>query len=161
MAAVCTSLLLGACAAPSGEYPSLAIRDAEIAAQTSAETPDPAPPASVAQAVLERLATLTAQAQESHAIFTGAAPVATRLIRAGAGQSMSADARASAEIALADLLSIRSQTTIPLADLDLMLVEASNAFEPTAEITQARNLVARLVQEEDRVIAEMRDLLAR
>ena len=158
---VAAFLALTACAGSADDYPSLAIRDVEridyAEIGTSDESDVAAPVAS--QEVIERVAALRAQALADHANFVEAAPVARRLVRAGAGADPTSTARGSAEVAISDLSSLRSQTAIPLADLDAMLVAASTALEPTAEIAEARDAVARLIAEEDQVLSELRAIL--
>ena len=158
--AISAAFAVSACAGSSADYPSLAIRDAEIAAQQPVVAPPPAPTPTASAQVMARLASLTTEARKAHAMFQGAAPVAARLVRAGAGSPPGTDPRSSAEIALSDLRSLRSETSVPLADLDAMLAEASNAFEPTAEIAAARDDVKAMIDEEDRLLTELRGLLA-
>ena len=156
------SLLLAGCASSGDEYPSLAIRDAErpgnervegsFASDAPAPSPEPTPAASAD--LLQRLAQLRGQAQSAHRDFRQAAPSATRLARA-AGATGS-DSWASAQVALADLDSIRSQAAIALAELDILYIDAAldNALRP--EIAQARADVVALVAEEDRTLEELR-----
>ena len=71
--------LLAACAAPEGEYPSLALRPAELA--TGAPEPTaPAPPPPTPAAVLSRLDQLTADAASAHRTFLAQAPALVRFI---------------------------------------------------------------------------------
>ncbi len=154
-------LALSACTAASGDYPSLAIRDAERPRGTI-ETPDggepatPPPPKVVSADILQRIAALRADANSAHQQFLRSAPAARRAVSAGAGAARASDAWAGAQVALADLETQRSKTAIPLADLDALYASQATAFDPVAEIAEARDAVVALVAEEDRVLASLR-----
>jgi hypothetical protein len=153
---------LAGCATADGDYPSLAIRDAERSANEVVPAPqlDPAPPPPVASAaLLERVETLRQQAGTAHDRFLSAVPAARRTVSAGAGASRASDAWAGAQVALADLESLRSVTAVPLADLDELLTSQATAFEPAAEVAAARADVIRMVAEEDEILAGLRSRL--
>ena len=103
-----------------------------------------------------RVAALRAQANRAHRQFLGSAGAARRAVSAGAGAARASDAWASAQVALADLETQRSKTAIPLADLDILLAAQATRFDPVREIAEARNAVAALVAQEDRVLAGLR-----
>jgi len=153
----CAALLLTACAGSGDKYPSLAVRDAERAVGqftptrtvASSETPARAP------ASAEDLAKLVTEATESHRAFIVARPNASGLVDGARGTATESDARARALIALADLTSKRSDTAIPLGDLDLLAAEARTTLAPYSEIVAARALVAGLVDQQDRTLAEL------
>ena len=141
----CIALLaLGACqTAPDGGYPSLAIRDVERAEgryETIPANPIEVPPVEVPSdgPLDQRLAALLEQGRSAHARFTDVAPRASRLASAASGSSVGSDAWASAQVALADLDSIRSETAVALADLDLLFIAASVQAERTVALGDAR-----------------------
>ena len=153
--------LTAACASTgtSGDYPSLAIRDAERA-EGQIDAGEPArldiPPVEVelSGGIDARLASLVSAAQEAHAEFVSVQPRAIRLV-AGAG-SVGSDSWAAAQVALAELDSARSRAAVPLADLDMIFAAARVAAEDTQAIEQARNTVIALVSEEDATLEELR-----
>lgn len=151
------ALALSACAATSGQYPSLAIRDAERVQGTfeqEAAPPLPAPPAAPSADLVARLAGLRQDAQAAHRAFLASAPGAERLAR-GAGGTGS-DSWASAQVALADLDASRSIAAVALGDLDVMFIDATVADEQRAAIAATRTEVVGLVGEEDAVLARLR-----
>ncbi len=135
-------------------YPSLAIRDVENddAAYASGPLLDPTPPDA---RLFDRIAVSRQQAVAAHDRFMAAAPAARRAVRSARGASTSSTAWSSAQVALADLASLRSQAAIPLADLDRLYVEATIDFIRRGEIATARNEIIALVAAEDRVLAEL------
>ena len=151
---------VAACASASGDYPSLAIRDAERARGTiDAPQPEPTPPPApkvVSADVLERIAAYRAEAVVAHRAFVNAAPAARRAVAAGAGAARASDAWAAAQVALADLESHRSLTAVPLADLDALYAEQATGFDPVAEVAEARDAVVALVVEQDAELANLR-----
>lgn len=154
-------LALPACASSGGDYPSLAIRDAERATgslEVPAEEPvtPPAPPPPLSSDVIERLAQLRASATEAHRDFTASVPAAERAVRSAAGAGVASDAWATAQVALANLESARSQTAIPLADLDLIYADAALELDLRQPIVAAREDVAAMVAEEDAVLERLR-----
>jgi hypothetical protein len=153
---------LAACqTTPDGAYPSLAIRDVERVEGRYEPIPgDPidVPPVEVPLdgPLDQRLVALVEQGRNAHARFTEAAPRASRLASAANGASVGSDAWASAQVALADLDSIRSETAIALGDLDLLFIATSVEADENASIAAARRDVLLLVQEEDRTLADLR-----
>ena len=149
--------LLGACAATTGDYPSLAQRPAERV-QGTFEPDDSAPVEPVvvqpSPDVAARLAELVRQAEATHREFTSAAPAAERL--AGASGTTGSDSWAAAQVALADLDSIRSRVAIALADLDTLWVDSTVEAGPREAIGAARTLVEGLVAQEDATLARLR-----
>jgi len=172
-----SALPLAACAtAPDRAYPSLAIRDAERASgqypaatgecaeadgaapvegsfEPAEPTPPPPPAPRLSNDLIERVAQLEAQARTAHADFTQAVP-ATRSAVRGRG-AVGSKSWGRAEVALADLRSIRARTAIPLADLDTLVATRSIAGEPVDAIIVARDAVARLIEQEDDVLSEL------
>ncbi len=150
--------LVAGCASD-GRYPSLALRDAERAegsfepVTTDIQAPRPAPLATAAE---NRLGGLVATARESHAAFRAAVPSARRAVAAGANGGVTSDAWAAAQVALADLDSKRSATSVPLGDLDILYVDSTLAFQEIEQVAQARDIVIALVAEEDRILQDLR-----
>ncbi|WP_374405947.1 hypothetical protein [Pelagerythrobacter sp.] len=145
-----------------GDYPSLAIRDAERvegsfeAAAPSEAPPAPAPPSAD---LLERLAQLETAASDAHRAFMEAAPGARRAVTAARGAGVESDRYAEAQVALADLDSHRSRAAVALGDLDLLFADATLAFATREPIAAARAEITGMVAEEDAVLAELRGAL--
>lgn len=153
-------LTLTGCAAQTSDYPSLAIRDVELAAGRMA-VPEVAPPAAPPRATLDRLEPLMAEARAAHAAFTVAAEQTTTRVRAATGAASGSESWSVAQVALADLRSRRSSAVIALADLDRLYIEASSAGESTAEIAPVRSEVAQLIAQEDSLLDTLIGQLAR
>lgn len=153
----CTAL--AACAGGSSRYPSLEIRPGERVTGTfEPEVPDaaPAPPPVASPELIARVSQLQAEASTAHADFLDTVPAARREAIAARGAPVASDAWASAQIALADLESIRSLAAIPLGELDVLYVDATLAGDLRAEIDTARDAVIALLTEEDAILAELR-----
>ena len=168
-----SALPLAACAAtPDRAYPSLAIRDAERASgqypaptgtcvgadgaspvEGTFQPGPPAPPPSLSNDVVERVDQLLMQAREDHADFERTVPDARPALR-GAG-AVGSKSWGRAQVAYANLRSLRGQTAIPLADLDTLVATRSVAGEPVDRIVAARDAVAQLVEQEDAVLVEL------
>ncbi|AKM07438.1 hypothetical protein AM2010_1366 [Pelagerythrobacter marensis] len=150
---------LAACAAGSGSYPSLAIRDAErVGGSLETPTPEapPAQPAPPSADLLARLGQLQSQAASAHQAFLAAVPATRRAVRAASGAGIASDRYASAQVALADLDSHRSRAAIALGDLDLLFADAALSFELRAPIVETRADVTAMIAQEDAVLAELR-----
>ena len=145
----CTAL--GGCAGNSGDYPSLAIRDAERV--TGSLSPASQPPATALSAqTIESIDTALLSAQSMHARFLGARPQAAALVDAARGSEPESDNRAKALIAMANLTSLHSETAIALAELDRMEVEAATQFAPVDAIRSAQVEVKKLVTDQDTIL---------
>jgi hypothetical protein len=151
--------LTGGCASQSGEYPSLAIREAELAAGMAVpEVPlAPAPP----RAALDRLGPLLTEARAAHSAFNQAAQGARARVNAAAGAASGSENWSVAQVALGDLRSRRSTAMFALADLDLLFNNAASAGESTADIAPVRAEVAQMLSEEDRLLDSLIGQLAR
>ncbi|NCP17665.1 MAG: hypothetical protein GW855_00680 [Erythrobacter sp.] len=173
------ALALSACAsAPEGSYPSLAIRDAEYATgqvplptgdcadgaapvgpraegqmQPAGPATPPPPPRSLSADLAERVMQLAEMARAANAEFEAAVPATRAAVRSRGGVGSKAWGRA--EVAYADLRSIRSRTAIPLADLNVLVATREVAGEPVKEIVAARDAVARLIVQQDAVLSEL------
>jgi hypothetical protein len=159
------SLLIAGCATDQSIYPSLARRDAERVSgtlepvkPTSDPTATPTPPSAELSA---RLNQLTSLAQAAHSKFQSREAKARQLARSAAGAALASESWAVATVALADLESARSEAMIALADLDILHSAAVVEGRDAAAIAAARDAVTALVSQEDRVLAELRDTLAR
>lgn len=161
IAAIALLPALAGCAAAAGRYPSLAIRDVERAngrfepaAASALAVPEVALPAGAA--LPERLAALGADAAAAHRAFLAAQPAAALRVDAASGAAVGTPAWASAQVALADLDSLRSQTAVFLADLDTLMVAGAVQAEDVAAIESVRQQVIGQVGDEDAVLARLR-----
>lgn len=152
-------IALAACAGQGGDYPSLAVRDAErwtgTMAAGAAQPYVPAPPGAP---TLERTVQLAAEARSIHTDFLAAVPNARS--RVAAAQGTGSESWAVAQVALADLEARRSRVMVALADLDLIYADASSAGEAIAPVADDRDAVAAMVDEESALIAELLARLA-
>jgi hypothetical protein len=108
----------------------------------------------------ERIASHRSDAKAAHANFIAATGSTERLIRAARGSGPDSNSWAAAQIALADLDSLRSIAAIALGDLDLLYVDSSVEFARRTEIAEAREQVLVLINEEDRELARLRGLIS-
>ena len=150
---------LGGCAAASDKYPSLAVRDAERV-KGSFEVPPAPEPSPLPAATLTNVESMVERARVSHIRFVAAVPAAWRAVGSASG-NIESDSWASAQVALADLDSMRSDTAIALGDLDLAFTDATLSFTQRAAIGEARSKVVELVSEEDRLLADLRGAMPR
>lgn len=160
------ALLLSACASNGDEFPSLATRDVERAQgqfEPIAVDPIDVPevPVNYEGSLDGRLAMLVEAAGAAHARFNRSEAAARRTVAGASGAATGSDSWASAQVALSDLESIRSETAIALADLDILHIAASVAAENRVQIDTARASVIALVEEEDAVLAELRSRVTR
>lgn len=146
---------LGACATPSDEYPSLAIRDVERAAALPPAEPvayvPPAPPA----ATLDRLDQLAADAASANQAFLAEAPRTRSAVAAARGAEPGAESWSVAQVAVAGLQASRSKAMIVLADLDRIYVDAAVEGLALERIAATRDRVAAQVEEQDATIGTM------
>lgn len=153
------ALQLVACTDGSGRYPTLEIRPGERVARSSVPAEGDSslrsPPAPSAQLV-QHLAQLQGQASTAHAGFLSAVPLSRELADAAGRAEVGSDAWASAQVALADLDSARSLSAIALGDLDILYLDARLTGGARQEIDESRNAVLTILEEEDRVLAELR-----
>lgn len=153
------ALLLAGCASTAGDYPSLAIRDAERVSGTIAVPATPPAPLPAGPAPAE-LASLQASIREGHARFMAQTGAAQRAVAAASGAGVGSDSWSAAQVAVADLEGKRSQVMIALADLDRLY--ASAAVEG-ADVTAAQSALAEanaLVAQENAEIARLLGALA-
>lgn len=145
-------LLLPACAPAAEGYPSLAIRPAERASGAWTPPPRHIPPAPPA-AALASLDALAAEARAAHDTFTQETAAATRLVTVGRSAAVGSEAWARAQVARSSLGAAHSRTLVPLAGLDRIYVDASNAGENLGRIATVRAEVVSLAEQEDAVLA--------
>ncbi len=154
---VAAFVLLAACAAPEGEYPSLAIRDVErVSGSMEVEPAPPLPPPPAAS--LASLDDLAASALAAHQRFLAVEPEARAIANSAVGASRGSEAWARGQVAIANLEAQRSQTMIALADLDRIFVDAATSAQATESIAEVRDQVGAMVDQQDEVI---QSLLAR
>jgi len=146
---------LGACATPSEEYPSLAIRDVERAAGTMQPPPEPYVPPPPPAATLDRLDQLAAEAASAHQAFLAEAPRARSAVAAARGAGPGADSWAVAQVAVSGLEASRGKAMIALADLDRLYVDAAVEGEALDRIGATRDRVAAQVDEQNATIEGM------
>jgi hypothetical protein len=145
---------VAACATPEGEYPSLAIRDAErIGGSFEPVASEPYVPPPTSGAVLDRLGELAGEAASAHRAFLAEAPGVRGAVSAARGVGSEAWARA--QVALAGLQASRSRAVIALADIDRIYVDAATEGGETERIAAARDAVANQVEEQNRVIESL------
>lgn len=154
-----TLALLAACAAPQGQYPSLAVRDVERMSGTMEVEPAPPPPAPPASTLAE-LGALAAQARAAQQAFAALAPTARSTVAAAAGQGPGSENWSRAQIAVAELESRRSQAMIALADLDRLYVAAAAEGLELAHIATVRDEVELLVTQQNALIDSLLGALA-
>ena len=144
---------LGACATPSEEYPSLALRPAERVTGTM-QPPLPAPyvPPPTPAAVVDRLAQLSGEAASAHRAFLAEAPRARTAVAAARGAQVGAESWSVAQVAVAGLESARSRAMIALADLDRLYVDAAVGGEELTRIGAVRDQVSGQVDEQNATI---------
>lgn len=159
--ALLPALLLCACAA-SGDYPSLAIRNAErvqgsaTPAAGTTEAPPSLPPASAD--LTTRIASLLGTARKAHAGFQSRQAATERAV-SGAG-GIATPAWSTAQVALSGLQTERSGVLTALAELDRLYADARLAnpeqVSPSAAaIAEARDQVQEWAQSEDATISRL------
>lgn len=148
-------LLLSACATP-GDFPSLDIRESERVTGTMAAPDDTAfTPAPATPATLADLDALAARIRTAHQRFVAASDEAGTIARRAAGSGAGSEAWSVAQVAIANLESIRSDAMIALADIDRIHVDAHVGGGDIARSEALRAEMGALVAEEDRLIASL------
>ena len=147
------SCALGACATPSEEYPSLALRPAErVTGTMQPAAPAPYVPPATPAAVVDRLAQLSSEAASAHQAFLAEAPRARSAVAAARGAQVGAESWSVAQVAVAGLESARSRAMIALADPDRLYVDAAVGGEELTRISAARDQVAGQIDEQNATI---------
>lgn len=140
-----------ACASAPGDYPSLAIRDAERVSGTL-QPAEPFVPEPAAPAVLANAAMLVEQAEAAHESFRGKLAGARSAVQAARGAGFGSEPWAVASVAIAGLETERSRAMIALADLDRLAVAAATDGGATGELATAQARVESMVTEESAAI---------
>lgn len=161
------ALPLAACAS-SGDYPSLAIRDAERITGTPEPVapeaaPEPAPPV-LSSPLADDIGQLVDSARSAHSAFAGKQARARQVVAAGAGAPAGSEAWAAANMALSELESSRSDTMIALAGLDKLyadtrLVNYNEETGDTQAIAASRDQVQSWVDEENAALTALHERL--
>ena len=150
--------LLGAlalCACSTASYPSLAQRPGET-------TPHPAPqtaPTSPASVPTPQLAAWLADAQTAHARFTAALPAARAALAAAQSAPRGSEAWSTANLALAQLETLRTDLGITQAALESSYAQDRLALthSPSApQIAATRDAITTLTTAEDEILAALR-----
>lgn len=150
---ICSACALSACASDAASYPSLARRPAErVTGSAPVVVPSPEAPPPASAATLGKLDSLLAEARAADRTFRDKQAAARSLIGAAAGSAMGSEAWSVASVALSELESARSQTALPMAELDALYVRAVVDGQSAGEIAAARNTVQGLLSEESTVI---------
>ena len=163
-----STMALAGCGGGMAGYPSLAQRPAERAFAQPPLAAAPPAPGTVDPAIMHQIDTLRAQAARAADQFNHKAQVADRLATAAHGSGVGSEAWAAATTALAALDSARSETAVPLGDLDALQVRTavssaqSNSAQGDATyaaVADANREVTEIVKSEDARIAALRSLL--
>ena len=160
-AALLPLALLAGCASSTGDYPSLAIRDAErIAGTLEPAQPEPyvAPPPP--PAVLGQLDALAQLANGAHEAFLAEEPRASAAVGEARGAAIGSENWAIAEVALADLVSARSRIMEPLADVDRLYVDATVEGNALDSIAATRDAMEAQLAAEDAAIERLQQGLS-
>ena len=148
--------LLAACATPDGEYPSLAVRDAErVTGSLEPVPPVPYVPPPTPAAVVDQLDRLAADAAGAHQAFLADVPSARRTVGSAGGAAFGSDGWARASVAIAGLEGTRSRAMIALADLDRLMVDAAVEGAELERIVDVRNTVTAQVEEQNTTIESL------
>jgi hypothetical protein len=155
LACACTA----ACASGPGDYPSLAIRDAERVTGTL-QPAEPYVPTPAAPAVLANAASLVQQAAAAHESYRGKLAGARSAVQAARNAGFGSELWAVASVAIAGLETERSRAMIALADLDRLAVAAATEGGALGELAAAQARVDAMVAEEtetiDGLLAQLR-----
>ena len=154
-------LALGACATPSGEYPSLAQREIERGGlvMTPPQT-TPAPLPAPTEPALAEVRELIETVRTAHSAFLASESAVRSRIDAARGAGSGSEAWALAQVALAGLSTQRSRAMVALADLDRLFIAASTSGESTEAIAPVRSEAETMVASEDAVLADLSARLA-
>ena len=150
IACACTA----ACASAPGDYPSLAIRDAERVSGTL-QPAQPYVPPPVSQPVLADAASLVAEARAAHESYRRMLGPVRSTVLAGRGAAVGSDGWAAASVAIAGLETERSRTMVALAGLDRLYVAAATEGNALDELAAAQAEVGALAAEESAAIDEL------
>ena len=147
LASVCTA----ACASAPGDYPSLAVRDAERVSGTL-QPAEPYVPPPASPAVLANAGSLVEQAAAAHESYRGKLGGARAAVQTARGAGFGSEPWAVASVAIAGLETERSRAMIALADLDRLVVAAATEGGATTELAAAQARLDAMVAEETAAI---------
>ncbi len=150
--------LTSACATAPAEYPNLAIRDAERVTGTL-NPPEPFVPAPPSAETLATVEGLVERADTAYDAYRGKLERVRAAALRARGAAVGSDAWAAASVALAELETERSQTMIPLSDLDRLYIAAATEGRATGDIEDAQDLVGQMVDFETAHINEIHSAL--
>ena len=161
---ICLAVLLGAglggCASADGQYPSLAVRDAERVQGTFTPPSPSDQPAVIGITNLDELLAPVDRAEKANAQFLALQSEVRALVSGAQGLGVEDDRRAQALAGLAQLTSLRGQTALALSDLDLLEAKAATAFERTKEIRDFQTGIRTMIGEQDAVLDSLGAALA-
>lgn len=153
--------LLGGCAAVNpGNYPSLERRPIESRANAVAVAPTVATEPTVVSATLtEALAALGADADRGEAAFRAALTDSRATIAAGRGAAVGSESWALGERALSRIAVARGPSTLALAELDKLAIDADNRDDLTAlaAIAGVQGRVLAMVSAQNAALAALGD----
>ncbi len=137
-------MVLSACASTNGEYPSLAIRDAErVSGSALPAEVAPRPPAPPLDSTIAgRIASAVAQARKAHGSFATASSRTERTVSAARGTRSPGDAWIAAQVALAELVSLRSETSSASATCAAIQASPGDRVPRAAETVRSVLLLA-------------------
>lgn len=146
-------VLLAACAGPTGEYPSLAIRDGErVSGEMAAGPAEPYIPPAPPPATVEEATSLAAEARALHAQFLSDMPGVRNRVANARGSSVGSEAWSDAQVALTILESHYGRMTVMLADIEALYVATSTEGQAIAPLEAERDAVADMVTQEEATI---------
>lgn len=151
---------IAACASPPGDYPSLAVRDAERISGTL-QPAEPYVPTPIAPVVLANAASLVEQARAAHDSYRSKLGSARSAVQAARGADFGSERWAVASVAIAGLETERSRAMIALADLDRLYVAAATEGGALEELAAAQGQVGIIVADQTAAINEMLAVLGR
>ena len=122
------AVLLSACAAPAGDYPSLLPRPIENL--SLAEPVRPVPVATSDAALDAKIATLSREATGAKSAFDAAAARVGKTVNAAAGAAQGSERWLGAQVALAELDVARTAIDVPLAELERLAIDRVAAGAP-------------------------------
>lgn len=152
--------LVAACASPSTDYPSLAIRDAERVAASPEREPGTAPAEPIPSDLAARVRSLRDQANVADRAFREKVPGVTSQLQAARGSAIASKGWSSAQTALSDLDSHRSTTAIALADLDKLYAARALELQRRDFIDEARGEVASILARQDETLKRLQGMIA-
>ena len=154
-------LSLAACAGASGEYPSLERRPMEriTATYTPAAPATPQPLSQPSAEITGKLEPLIAKARSADARFREKESRARSLAGSAAGAKIGTESWNIATVAVSELEAARGEAMIALTELDLLYNDTVLRGEDASAIQAARDTVTALIDQEDKVLGELRDRL--